>query len=242
LQLLQQPQPIVSWPLSHHAPEHGTPLRAPGRLAGAAFVACAHFAIGWAIWALGAMPLVAAELRPLMVALIAPQEPEPAPAPPRQTLPLPQPLRLPELPLVPPPPLPAPENPTAITVQPAPAPEPVLTPTPAPVLTPPPAPAPAPPPPARPLLDARAVRYLTEPPAEVPRASRRAGEHGTVWLRVVVDVNGQPAQVRLHRSSGYARLDEQALWAMRQARFRPHTVDGRAVEVEVIAPIEYPAE
>jgi protein TonB len=86
------------------------------------------------------------------------------------------------------------------------------------------------------------VRYVTLPPVEVPRASRRAGEHGTVWLRVVVDVAGQPAQVSVQRSSGFARLDEQALWAMRQARFKPHTEDGRAVEVEVIAPIEYPAD
>ena len=188
------------------------------------------------------MPLVAAELRPLMVALIAPREPESAPPqtqPPRPQAP---PLRLPELPLVPPPPLPAPESPAAITVQAALAP--VAVQAPAPVLAAPPAP-PAPPPPqpvARRQIDASAVRYLTEPPAEVPRASRRAGEHGTVWLRVVVDVQGQPAQVQLHRSSGYARLDEQALWAMRQARFRPHTENGRAVEVEVIAPIEYPAE
>jgi protein TonB len=29
---------------------------------------------------------------------------------------------------------------------------------------------------------------------------------------------------------------------MRQARFKPHTEDGRAVEVEVVAPIEYPAD
>lgn len=186
------------------------------------------------------MPLVAAELRPLIVALIAPQERQPEPPATPPLLPKAPPLRLPAPPLLPAPPPPAPDHPAATAVQPAPAPEPVVTPTPAPVLPAPPAP--APPPPARPLLDARAVRYLTEPPAEVPRASRRAGEHGTVWLRVVVDVNGQPAQVRLHRSSGHARLDEQALWAMRQARFRPHTVDGRTVEVEVIAPIEYPAE
>lgn len=101
------------------------------------------------------------------------------------------------------------------------------------------------PPPALPAalpkrLDASAVQYLVTPPAEVPRASRRAGESGTVWLRVIVDVNGLPASVILHRSSGHPRLDEQALWAMRQARFTPHREDGRAVEIEVIAPIEYP--
>ena len=107
--------------------------------------------------------------------------------------------------------------------------------------SPTPAPATALPPPRRQLAPS-AVQYRVLPPVEVPRAARRAGESGTVWLRVVVDVTGAPAQVSLHRSSGFARLDEQALWAMRQARFRPHSEDGRAVEVEVIAPIEYPAD
>ena len=74
---------------------------------------------------------------------------------------------------------------------------------------------------------------------EVPRASRRAGESGVVWLRVVVDTRGLPKLVQVQRSSGHARLDEQALFAMRQARFKPHTENGTPIEVEVIAPIEY---
>lgn len=92
-----------------------------------------------------------------------------------------------------------------------------------------------------PQVNINAVQYRVLPPVELPRASRRAGESGTVWLRVRVDVTGAPAVVSLHRSSGYARLDEQALWAMRQARFKPYAEDGRVLEVEVIAPVEYPA-
>lgn len=84
--------------------------------------------------------------------------------------------------------------------------------------------------------------YRVEPPVEVPRASRRAGESGVVWLRVVVDVHGRPAQVQVQRSSGHSRLDEQALWAMRQARFQPQTEDGQPIELEVTAPIEYTLE
>ena len=97
-------------------------------------------------------------------------------------------------------------------------------------------------PPTRKRLAASDVQYLVLPPVQVPRAARRAGESGVVWLRVLVDVNGLPAQVQLHRSSGHARLDEQALWAMRQARFRPQSENGRAIELEVIAPIDYPLE
>jgi protein TonB len=99
-----------------------------------------------------------------------------------------------------------------------------------------------PPPAPRRQLPPSAVQYRVLPPVEVPHAARRAGESGTVWLRVVVDMKGEPARVSLHRSSGYARLDEQALWAMRRARFMPYTEDGRAFEVEVIAPIEYLAD
>lgn len=86
------------------------------------------------------------------------------------------------------------------------------------------------------MLPPTAVQYLVLPPVEVPRLSRRAGESGVVWLRVVVDVHGTPAQVQLQRSSGHARLDEQALWAMRQARFKPHTENGIPIELEVTAP------
>ena len=55
-------------------------------------------------------------------------------------------------------------------------------------------------------------------------------------------MHGTPAQVQLQRSSGHARLDEQALWAMRQARFKPHTENGIPIELEGTAPIEYALE
>lgn len=106
------------------------------------------------------------------------------------------------------------------------------------------------PPPARPqatpapprLLSADQVRYLVMPPAELPLLSRRAGEFGVVWLRVLIDAQGRPARIGVHRSSGYRRLDEQAVAAMAQARFVPAAEDGQAVAVEVIAPIEYPPD
>ncbi|MCK7497523.1 MAG: energy transducer TonB [Comamonadaceae bacterium] len=87
-----------------------------------------------------------------------------------------------------------------------------------------------------------ALRYLVEPPVAVPLASRRLRETGTVVLRVVVDVRGNPRSVTLRRSSGFPRLDEQALGAMRQARFAPCTDEGRPVECESDAPIVYELE
>jgi len=97
-------------------------------------------------------------------------------------------------------------------------------------------------PPAPKQIAASAVRYLVAPPVEVPMLSRRAGESGVVLLRVLVDAQGLPKQILLHKSSGFARLDEQALAAMRQARFKPQTENGQAIEWFVIAPLSYELE
>lgn len=91
-------------------------------------------------------------------------------------------------------------------------------------------------------IAASSLRYRVEPTVVVPRLSRRAREAGTVLLHVVVDVQGLPRSVSLRQSSGYGRLDEQALVAMRAARFVPCTDHGRPVECEADAPIVYELE
>jgi protein TonB len=218
---------------------------APARNSRILAVASAHLLFGWALLHLGVLPAVVAPSEPLMVALLA-NSPAPNPVPAvaaAAELPRAAPRLLPSLPPPAAPPLATSVEPAAAPSAPASfapaAPAAAAAPASAPRATEPPSPPPVPPP--RPRLSADDVRYRVLPPAEVPLASRRAGESGTVWLRVAVDAAGAPAQVALHRSSGFERLDRQALWAMGQARFSPHAVDGRAVEVEVIAPIEYPA-
>lgn len=52
-----------------------------------------------------------------------------------------------------------------------------------------------------------------------PSASRRAGEEGTVRLKVLVDEKGRPRDVAVATSSGFARLDEAAVQAVRKWRF-----------------------
>ena len=52
-----------------------------------------------------------------------------------------------------------------------------------------------------------------------PSASRRAGEEGTVRLKVLVDEKGRPRDVTLANSSGFARLDQAAMDAVRKWRF-----------------------
>lgn len=52
-----------------------------------------------------------------------------------------------------------------------------------------------------------------------PSASRRAGEEGTVRLKVLVDEKGRPKDVAVATSSGFARLDQAAMEAVRKWRF-----------------------
>lgn len=54
-----------------------------------------------------------------------------------------------------------------------------------------------------------------------PAASRRAGEEGSVMLRVFVDAGGRPQQVLVDRSSGHTRLDDAAVNAVKRWRFQP---------------------
>ena len=52
-----------------------------------------------------------------------------------------------------------------------------------------------------------------------PPASRRAGEEGTVRLKVLVDTNGRASNVQVTQSSGFTRLDQAAMEAVRKWRF-----------------------
>lgn len=98
------------------------------------------------------------------------------------------------------------------------------------------APASAPPPPAPREFQASAVSYLVPPVLTYPRVSRELGEQGSALLRVLVDERGRPTDIQVVKSSGYPRLDQQAVQAMRNARFKPHVEDGIARPMWVRTP------
>jgi protein TonB len=180
---------------------------------------------------------------PLIVSLVdAPTritEPDPLPVPKAPAPPAPQApwVPLPRIEIA------APEPP--ISVAPTP-----LPPAPTPPVTDaaallPPAPAPAAPPaqpPGPKQVPPRALRYAVEPPIEVPPLSRRLRESGVVVLHVVVNTAGLPRSVTLKRSSGFARLDEQAVDAMRRARFHPCMDNGAPIECTSDATLAYELE
>jgi periplasmic protein TonB len=62
-----------------------------------------------------------------------------------------------------------------------------------------------------------------------PPAARRAGEQGTVRLKVLVDTKGRPSTVEVAQSSGFPRLDQAAMDAVRKWRFVAATNGSNAI-------------
>lgn len=160
-------------------------------------------------------------------------EPEP-PKPVRKPLPRPEKVALPQLAA-------ASDAPSAVSVapqEPAP-PEPVAidavsTPTAAAVA---PVAAVAEPPPVNPpRFD---VAYLQNPKPAYPSMSNRLGEEGTVMLWVMVEADGTPSKVDIRKSSGFPRLDQAALEAVRKWKFVPARRGTEALAAAVFVPLSF---
>jgi protein TonB len=106
-----------------------------------------------------------------------------------------------------------------------------------------PAPPAPPPPPAAPrTVSVSEISFLAPPQLDYPLASRRAREQGQARVRVLVDAQGRPQQMELLRSTGFARLDEAALAAVRATRFKPYMENGVAQAVRVVMPLDFELE
>lgn len=229
----------------------GAGLRAPlgharvlGRagLIGVAVVLVAHAAALVGLWQYRAPPATAAPA-PLFVNLveITPAKPPPVPPPPRRPPPPPR----AEV-VQPPPPRLVAEAPVVEAdayVAPPPPPEPPSPAPPVAAVAPPrvAAVAPAPAPPAGPV-ELGGELALACPERVAPRYpphSRRLGEEGTVVLRVELDEQGGVSAARVQHGSGFSRLDEAALVAVRGWRCQPAKRDGRSVRAVAVQPFKF---
>lgn len=77
-----------------------------------------------------------------------------------------------------------------------------------------------------------APRAIYTPEPESSEIARKAGYEGTCVLWIVVGENGQPRDIKVHRSLGLG-LDEKAIEAVRSWRFKPAMKDGHPVAVQV---------
>lgn len=83
------------------------------------------------------------------------------------------------------------------------------------------------------------VDYLYQEPPRYPPQAKRARAQGVVYLRVVIDREGLPRDVSVHRSSGHRLLDGAACDAVQKFRFRPYRSNGVPHSAQVIVPVEF---
>jgi periplasmic protein TonB len=199
-------------------------------------------------------PPEAASVPPPEAAPVPPPAEPPPPAvaitepPPREVVPVPPPVAAPQPPAALPAPVQAkpvetaPKPPVRRPAPPRPAPRSrQAAPVPMASSPPPSAPTAAVDPPT--LIPARPIRgsAANRDPA-YPDAARRRGEQGRVMLRVDVSAGGAPISVTPLQSSGFPRLDDAAVAAVRQWRFEPAERNGKPVEGVADVPILFRLE
>ena len=84
--------------------------------------------------------------------------------------------------------------------------------------------------------------YLRNPPPAYPAMSRRLREEGRVLLLVRVSPQGHAESVQVRQTSGFERLDEAGLAAVRQWRFVPARRGDEPVAATVLVPLEFKLE
>ena len=213
-------------------------LRIKGeKLAGLLFVLVLHGAVLYELWSFRIIP-TPDEAVTLMVNLINPPPPPEQPKPPKPELPKPQKIAPPEPPQVQPhlvveaPPV-VPDQPV-VYVPPAPPPV-VLAPAPRPpeVVAPP-----------QPLVlsGELSVSCPERSQPRYPMQSTRLNEQGRVLVQVELGVDGGVANATVKTSSGYRRLDEAALSAVRTWRCKPALRNGVAVPAVALQPFNFTLE
>jgi protein TonB len=206
------------------------------KLAGLLLVLVIHGAALYGLWSYRIIP-TPDEAITLMVNLINPLPPE-QPKPPKpepSKPPKPEPPKPPK-PRPPDPPPPEPQQPVAEAPVVLPE-EPVAyasPPTPSPVFE-------APPLPPQPMVLSRelSVACPERSPPDYPLLSMRMNEQGKVVLRVELGEDGRVANAEVKTSSGYRRLDDAAMNAVRTWRCEPSVRNGVAVRAVALQPFNF---
>jgi periplasmic protein TonB len=78
---------------------------------------------------------------------------------------------------------------------------------------------------------------IVEP--DYPMLSKRRGETGVAYVHFVVGLSGKIENIELKKSSGYSRLDDAALDAMRNSSCKPYMEDGQPVRAAYTQPFDF---
>ncbi len=89
-------------------------------------------------------------------------------------------------------------------------------------------------------LPSATLEYVRATSPRYPINELRSGIEGTVVLRVLVDIDGKPADVTIETSSGNRNLDRAALQhVLKTWRFKPAMQNGQAVQAYGLVPIAF---
>lgn len=83
------------------------------------------------------------------------------------------------------------------------------------------------------------ANHLNNPAPVYPAQSKRLNEVGTVILEVLVRADGSAGEVRLKTSSGFKRLDDAAVRAVKNWHFVPAKRGGEAIDFTYDLPVEF---
>jgi protein TonB len=84
------------------------------------------------------------------------------------------------------------------------------------------------------------VQYLSEPPRPVyPAYSKSRKQQGKVIVRVLISPEGLIRTIQIHQSSGFDALDEAAIRAFTDVRFKPYSENGIPFDRLADIPIEF---
>jgi periplasmic protein TonB len=89
-------------------------------------------------------------------------------------------------------------------------------------------------------LPSATLEYVRATSPRYPINELRSGIEGTVVLRVLVDIDGKPADVTIETSSGNRNLDRAALQhVLKTWRFKPAMQNGQVVQAYGLVPVAF---
>lgn len=93
---------------------------------------------------------------------------------------------------------------------------------------------------AAPVVPPRAdAEQVNNPAPSYPSLSRRLREEGLVLLEILILADGSVGEIKLKQSSGFKRLDEAAMQAVKTWRYQPATQGGQAIDYWYEQPLEF---
>jgi protein TonB len=83
------------------------------------------------------------------------------------------------------------------------------------------------------------AHQLNNPRPAYPSLSRRLREQGTVLLEILIEPDGSVGEVRIKESSGFKRLDDTAVKAVKQWKYTPAKRGNEPIAYWYLQPLEF---